>query len=95
MLKKDKQKVFGGDWTENQLSEFLTVESYDGTDPDYLAVIRAYQHMVPETFADFIHLFKEKGHNLEAKNLKGVSLLETVQSHTQGKEYASIIEKAI
>ena len=71
MQKKDKEKVFGGEWTEAQLKEFLVAESYDGSDPDYIAVIRAYRHMVPETFADFITVFKNEGHNLNAKNAKG------------------------
>ena len=52
MQKKDKEKVFGGEWTEDQLKEFLVAESYDGSDADYIAAIRAYRHMVPETFAD-------------------------------------------
>ena len=75
MQKKDKEKVFGGEWTEAQLKEFLVAESYDGSDPDYIAVIRAYRHMVPETFADFITVFKNEGHNLNAKNAAG----ETIQ----------------
>ena len=71
MQKKDKEKVFGGEWTEAQLKEFLVAESYDGSDPDYIAVIRAYRHMVPETFADFITVFKNEGHNLNAKKCGG------------------------
>ena len=68
MQKKDKEKVFGGEWTEDQLKEFLVAESYDGSDADYIAAIRAYRHMVPETFADFIAVFKAGGYNLSAKN---------------------------
>ena len=33
MQKKDKEKVFGGDWTEEQFREFMLVESYDGQKP--------------------------------------------------------------
>jgi hypothetical protein len=50
--------------------------------------------MVPQTFAEFIKLFAAEGHNLEAKNAEGVSLLETIDSHAQGKEYAEIIRAA-
>ena len=46
MQKKDKEKVFGGEWSEAQLREFLVAESYDGSDEDYV-VIRAYRHTVP------------------------------------------------
>ena len=71
MQKKDKEKVFGGEWSEAQLKEFTNAESYDGSDADYIAAIRAYRHMVPETFADFIAVFKAEGHNLSAKNAAG------------------------
>ena len=95
MQKKDKAKVFGGDWTEDQLREFMEPTSYDGTDPDYIAGIRAYRYMVPATFQQFVDLFKAEGHNLNAQNLQGVSLAETMDSHIQGKEYADILRASI
>lgn len=95
MQKKDKEKVFGGEWTEAQLKEFLVAESYDGSDPDYIAVIRAYRHMVPETFADFITVFKNEGHNLNAKNAAGETILETISSHTLSDSYAKTIQSAL
>lgn len=94
MLKKDKEKVFGGDWTEQQLRAFIDVESHDGTEADYLAVIRAYRHMVPATFKQYIDLFVAEGHNLNAKNLDGTSLFATISSHNQGAEYAEILKAA-
>lgn len=94
MQKKDKEKVFGGEWSEAQLREFLVADAYDGADADYVAVIRAYRHMVPGTFADFIKLFAAEGHDLNAKNAEGTTLLATIESHAQGKEYADIIRAA-
>ena len=70
MQKKDKEKVFGGDWTEEQFREFMLVESYDGTDKDFISGIRAYRHMLPETFAQFVAQFKAEGHNLSAADLE-------------------------
>lgn len=95
MQKKDKEKVFGGEWTEAQLKEFLVAESYDGSDPDYIAVIRAYRHMVPETFTDFITVFKNEGHNLNAKNAAGETILETISGHTLSDSYAKTIQSAL
>ena len=94
MQKKDKEKVFGGEWSEAQLREFLVAESYDGSDADYIAVIRAYRHMVPETFADYVELFKKEGHDLNAKNADGVTLLQTIASHSKGVEYAEALKSA-
>lgn len=95
MLKKDKEKVFGGEWTEEQLRDFLTADSYDGSDSDYIAAIRAYRHMLPETFEAYIALYKAEGHNLEAKNAEGKTLFDTMNSHVQGQQYAEILKAAI
>ena len=94
MQKKDKEKVFGGEWSEEQLSQYLNVNSFDGDDVDYASVIRAYRHMVPGTFADFIELFKAKGHDLTAKSRNGETLLETISQHTKGAPYAEILKQA-
>ena len=94
MQKKDKEKVFGGEWSEQQLRDFMIAESYDGTDADYLAAIRAYRHMLPEVFAEFIALFKASGHNVSAKNLAGESILQTIAAHAQGAEYAAVLKDA-
>jgi hypothetical protein len=94
MQKKDKEKVFGGDWSEQQLREFMQVDSHDGTDPDHLALIRAYRHMVPATFAQFVALFAAEGRNVQATDLQGRSAIEVMASHTQGAEYAEILKQA-
>lgn len=95
MQKKDKEKVFGGEWTEAQLKEFLVAESYDGSDADYIAAIRAYRHMVPETFADFIAVFKAGGHNLNAKNAAGETILDTISGHAPSGAYAEAVKAAL
>ncbi|NVK36799.1 MAG: PA4642 family protein [Gammaproteobacteria bacterium] len=93
-LKKDKQKVFGGEWTEESMRFFLESESYDGTDVDFINLIKAYQHMTAETFAEFVAFFKEEGHNVSAKNLEGESALAVIASHAPGKPYAEALKAA-
>ena len=51
--------------------------------------------MLPETFAAYIALYKAEGHNLEAKGADGKTLFETMNGHTQGQEYASILKAAM
>lgn len=94
MQKKDKEKVFGGEWSQEQLREFLTVEHTDGSEPDYAAVIRAYRHMVPATFGQYLELFKSEGHNLNAKSVSGETILATISQHTKGAEYAELLKAA-
>lgn len=93
-LKKDKEKVFGGEWTEDSMRFFLESESYDGTDVDYINIMKAYQHMTAETFAEFVEFFKSEGHNVSAKNLEGESALSIIASHEPGKPYAAALTAA-
>lgn len=90
-LKKDKEKVFGGDWTEEGLRHFLTLKTFDGTDKDYNSLILAYRHMVPAMFKDFVELFAEEGHNLQAQNLDGQTALDVIASHPASVAYADIL----
>lgn len=93
-LKKDKEKVFGGEWTEEGMRFFLESESYDGTDVDYINIMKAYQHMTAETFSEFIEFFKSEGHNVSAKNLDGDSAIAVISSHTLGQPYAEALNAA-
>lgn len=93
-LKKDKEKVFGGEWTEDGMRFFLESDSYDGTDVDYINIMKAYQHMTAETFAEFIEFFKSEGHNVSAKNLDGESAVNVIASHAPGKPYAAALTAA-
>ena len=93
-LKKDKEKVFGGKWSKEQFNDFLAVTSHDGTDVDYLMVIQAYRYMLAPTFSEYIALFTAAGHNLNALNLEGESILTTISSHTASADYANVLKDA-
>ena len=92
MLKKDKEKVFGGEWTEDSMRFFLESKSYDETDVDYINIMKAYQHMTAETFVEFIQFFKEEGHNVNAKNLDGQTPLDVISAHAEGAAYAAALK---
>ena len=94
MLKKDKEKVFGGEWTEESMGAFLTSKSHDGTDADYLNIMKAYQHMVADTFAEFIVFFKEQGGDINAKNLDGLTAFSVISEHAPGQPYAAALKSA-
>ncbi len=92
MLKKDKEKVFGGEWTEESMRSFLECKSYDGTNSDYLNIMKAYQYMLADAFSEFMTFFKEEGHDVNAKNLEGLSALTVISGHTSGKLYAQALQ---
>lgn len=88
-----KEKNTAEKWSDEHLRSFLNAESFDDSEPDYIAVIHAYRHMLPDTFADFIRLFVAEGHSLSATGASGDTALQTIESHQQGKEYAEIIRQ--
>lgn len=92
-LKKDKEKVFGGQWSEEQLKEFSQVTSHDGTDADFLALKKAYQHMTADAFAEFVQFFEQQDRNLNAQNLDGQTFLQYIQQHAQSQGYVAALER--
>ena len=94
MQKKDKQKVFGGEWTQEQLEEFLVEQDYAGETADFTSIIRAYRHMMPASFADFLTVMKEKGRDLNAKNAEGETALAVISGHASGAEFATLLKEA-
>jgi hypothetical protein len=94
MTKKDKEKVFGGEWSEAQLEEFLVDQDYPGETADFTSIIRAYRHMMPASFADFLILLKEKGRDVKAKNEAGETAYSIIAAHPKGAEFAVILKEA-
>ena len=94
MTKKDKQKVFGGEWSQEQLEEFLVNEDYAGESAGFTSIIRAYRHMMPASFADFLLVFKEDGRDMNAKNAAGETALAVISAHAKGAEFAQLLKDA-
>jgi hypothetical protein len=86
-MKRDKKRVEGEVWGEARLEDYLDFPTYDGTDPDFHCLYRAYTRMNEETFARFVELFRERGRNKNATNLDGRSLADILSQHTQAKPY--------
>lgn len=93
-LKKDKQKVLGETFDDDRVRSFLEPTSREGFDGDYLLLERAYRGMKADNFATFLGFFNDAGHNINAKNPDGQTLLQTVQNHSQGIEYKTALKNA-
>lgn len=93
-MKKDKEKVIDEVWTEERVRSFLQVRSHDGTDSDFHRLLKAYQSMRPEDFADFVGFFVEEGYQLDATDREGRSVLDIVSEHRHGQPYAEALRAA-
>jgi len=94
MQRKDKQKVVDEVWTPERVRSFLDLTPPEGVDADYHRLVRAYQSMRPEDFADFVDLFRAAGGRLDALGPQQQTLLQEVSRHRHGDEFATILRAA-
>lgn len=90
-MKRDKKRVEGETWSEERLADYLGFKTYDGTDPDFHCLYRAYTRMNEETFARFVQLFRDQGRNVQATNLDGQTLADIVAQHAQSEDYLAAL----
>ena len=93
-MKKDKEKVIDEVWTEERVRSFLQVRSHDSTDPDFHRLLKAYQSMRAEDFADFVGFLVEAGGNLDATDPSGRTVLDIIGEHRHGGPYAEALRAA-
>jgi hypothetical protein len=90
-MKRDKQRVEGEQWSDEQLRSYLDFNTYDGSDRDFHCLYRAYTRMNAHMFEQFIELFKAEGRNLEATNKEGVTLKALIEGHAKSGDYVAAL----
>lgn len=93
-MKKDKEKVIDEVWTEDHVRSFLKVRAHDGSDTDFHMLLKAYQSMRASDFELFVQFFVDDGRNLDATGRDGRNVLQIVNEHRHGAEYAEILQGA-
>ena len=93
-MRKDKEKVLDEVWTEDHVRSFLDFRPYDGSDPDFHALLKAYQSMRASDFELFVSFFCAENRNLDATGRDGRTVLEIVSTHRHGGPYAEILRRA-
>lgn len=93
MLKKDKQKVLDEVWTEERVNGFLDLEPPAGVDADFHVLNTAYKSMRLENFEQFLGFFAKAGRNVNATNEQGQTVLDIINSHRKGADYAKALQQ--
>jgi hypothetical protein len=81
-------------FTDERVKSYLDKGTVEGEDADYHVLLKAYRGMVPEAFARFIAFYVEAGRNLNAPGPGGKTILQLVNEHRNGTEYAEILKQA-
>lgn len=92
-MAKDKEKVVDEVWNEARVRQFLDVMPADQVDPDFHRLLKAYQQMRAEDFAVFVEMFTQEGHNINACDPKGRTVLSYVDEHRNSGEFAETLRK--
>lgn len=91
-LKKDKQKVLGEVFDDERIKTFLDFEAPEGVNPDFHLLEKAYRGMKAENFATFLKFFREAGHDINATNPDGETLLTIANQHRHAEDYIEALE---
>jgi hypothetical protein len=93
-MRKDKEKVLDEVWTEDHVRSFLDFRPYDGSDPDFHVLLKAYQSMRASDFELFVGFFLAQGRDINATGRDGRSVLAIVSEHRRSTEYRDILQRA-
>jgi hypothetical protein len=91
--KKDKQKVLGEVFDDERIKTFLSLEAPEGINPDFHLLEKAYRGMKVENFETFLGFFMEAGHDINAHNPYGKSLLDIISEHRHGDDYVEALKR--
>ncbi len=91
-MRKDKEKVVDEVWTEGRIREFLTVKPIAGTNEDFYMLLKSYQAMRADDFADFLEMFLAEKRDINATDNEGRTLLSYVKEHRNSAEYRQALQ---
>lgn len=85
---------FGEEWSDERVRSWLNVLPPAGLNPDFNALIRAYQAMRPHDFERFIQFFLADQRDLNARNEQDQTALDLIGQHASGEPFVHILEAA-
>ena len=92
-LKKDKEKVLGEVFDDERVRSFLNYEAPTGVNNDFHTLEKAYRGMKIGNFDTFLTFFLEEGHDINAENQEGKTLLAIAGEHRHGDDYADALRQ--
>jgi hypothetical protein len=93
-LKKDKEKVLGEVFDDERVKSFLQYQAQAGVSTDFHLLEKTYRGMNIDNFVTFLDFFKEAGHDLDATNPDGKTMVEVASEHGHGTEYVAALKAA-
>ena len=86
-MRKDKKKVVGEPMTDEQVAVFLEFRLLDDRPVDHYMLARAYRSLRAHDFERFLGMFQAAGHDVNARDTEGRTLLQHISQHDQAEDY--------
>ena len=93
-MRKDKKKVVGEPMTDEQVAVFLGFRPQGDEPVDHYMLSRAYRSLRAHDFARFLSMFQAAGHDVNAPDSQGRSILQVISQHEQSEEYVAALLEA-
>lgn len=92
--RKDKRTVVGEPMTDEQILFFFNYAPEEGENADFHLLLRAYRGLRAHDFARFVSYFNERGHDLNAHDPQGRTMVQIIATHRNGVPYIDALLKA-
>jgi hypothetical protein len=94
-MRPDKKSITDEVWDDERVRSFLAPQPRQGSDePDFTLLLNAYRGMRPDDFARFVGFFRQAGHDLDARNESGQTLVDFIAPHRHGATFIDIMVAA-
>ena len=90
-MRKDKKKVVGEPMTDEQVAVFLNFHPKGDESVDHYILARAYRSLRAHDFVRFLSMFQAAGHDVNALDAEGRTLLQNISQHGQAEEYVEAL----
>lgn len=90
-MRADKAKVVDEVWDDARIESFLHKPPMGDESADYSKLLHAYRSMRIDDFARFLERFKATGGDVHATSNAGLSLAETIKSHTKAGPFVELL----
>lgn len=93
-MRKDKKKVVGEPMSDEQVAVFLGFRPQGDESVDHYLLARAYRSLRAHDFVRFLSMFQAAGHDVNAQDAKGRTLMQIISEHEQAEEYVAALLEA-
>lgn len=90
-----KPKIVDEVWDDARIKQFLHYDPCSGDpDPAFCLISRAYKYMRPDDFERFVRFFTDAGHDLNARDDTGRTLMDVISTHRHAAPFLAVLNQA-